>query len=126
MTPLFRAILASATSLFISAYPTLAQTKYTVTQTPIPVPEVTLGADAGGGVNYLDQVAGSILTASGQRHAFYYDAAHGLLDLGSLGGGLSRANAINDSGIVVGRSTIASGAQHAFQYTTASLEFCTF
>ena len=57
--------------------------------------------------------------ASGQRavghsdtgwddHAFLYRPSHGLLDLGTLHGGDSRATAINDDGVVVGISEAQS------------------
>jgi probable HAF family extracellular repeat protein len=39
-----------------------------------------------------------------------------MTDLGTLGGTMSHANAINRSGTVVGVSTTASGARHAFRW----------
>lgn len=50
------------------------------------------------------------------NHAFLSETNGGpLRDLGTLGGSYSFANAVNDSGQVVGRSENASGTQHAFR-----------
>jgi len=44
--------------------------------------------------------------------------AHGsVLDLGTLGGGHSRASAVNDAGQVAGAATVAGGALHAFLWS---------
>ena len=58
------------------------------------------------GINASGQVAGWSTTAAGQRHAFMYSG--GLMeDLGTFSGGTSsQANAISDTGIVVGSSGI--------------------
>ncbi len=73
------------------------------------------------GINGGGQVAG-LTFAGGGPHAYVYsDGA--LQDLGALGGSFSRANAINDSGQVVGEAQIPGpsgvlGAYyHAFLYT---------
>ena len=42
-----------------------------------------------------------------------------MIDLGTLGGASSGAEAVNDSGQVVGGSQTASGANHAFLWTQA-------
>ena len=41
------------------------------------------------------------------------------VDLGTLGGTYSRANAVNDSGQVVGYASLADGTSHAFSWTAA-------
>jgi probable HAF family extracellular repeat protein len=50
-------------------------------------------------------------------HAFSWTATGGMVDLGTLGGATSDANAVNDSGQVVGWAETASGAVHAFSWT---------
>lgn len=59
--------------------------------------------------------------ASAQKyHAFVWDSTTGMTDLGTLGGTLSYANAINDSGEVVGYSYLAGDSiPHAFIWTAA-------
>jgi probable HAF family extracellular repeat protein len=52
-------------------------------------------------------------------HAFLWTEAAGMKDLGHLGGGTSLATAINNNGVVVGRSTLINGATHAFRWTQA-------
>src|SRR6266567_1160672 len=47
------------------------------------------------------------------NHAFLWENG-AMTDLGTLGGSLSAANAINDKGQIVGESTTASGEKHAF------------
>ena len=79
------------------------------------------------GINNSGQVIGESTTLAGDpfedptlwdtEHAFLWTAEGGMIDLGTLGGTLSRANAINDSGQVVGRSETASGESHAFLWT---------
>ncbi len=51
---------------------------------------------------------------AGSLHAFLWDPATGMQDLGTLGGGFSFGMGINDSGQVTGVSTTASGLAHAF------------
>jgi probable HAF family extracellular repeat protein len=51
----------------------------------------------------------------GKMHSFLYDGS--LHDLGTLGGGTSKASAINDFGIVVGESKTSSNQTHAFIYS---------
>ncbi len=60
------------------------------------------------GINNLGQVVGT-----SANHAFLWENGT-MTDLGTLGGSLSVANAINDRGQVVGESTTASGEKHAF------------
>jgi probable HAF family extracellular repeat protein len=52
-------------------------------------------------------------------HAFVWSGPGTLLDLGTLGGDGSLAYAVNESGLVVGRSTTAGGWEHAFAWTAA-------
>ena len=50
-------------------------------------------------------------------HAFLWTEGIGMTDLGHLGGGTSRATAINNNGVVVGTSTLIDGTSHAFHWT---------
>jgi probable HAF family extracellular repeat protein len=60
---------------------------------------------------------------SGVLQAFFWQPAGGIEWLGSLGGGLSTANGVNNSGAVVGFSYTAADEQHAFLWTqTAGLQ----
>jgi probable HAF family extracellular repeat protein len=52
----------------------------------------------------------------GTRDAFLWTESIGMRDLGHLGGGTSRATAINNRGLVVGSSTLSNGAVHAFSW----------
>jgi len=56
----------------------------------------------------------------GQTHALLYSAGS-LVDLGSLGGGYSYAFGLNDSGQVVGESSLGGGVVHAFSYSGGSM-----
>ncbi|MBI4824805.1 MAG: InlB B-repeat-containing protein [Nitrospirae bacterium] len=68
------------------------------------------------GVNKLGQVVGISYNSAdtGKRHAFIWDRTNGIQDLGNLGVIYSQANAINDSGQVVGYSRISGTTGHAF------------
>ena len=67
-------------------------------------------------INELGHVVG-VTTTQGSSHAFLWTPALGMIDLGTLGGANSSAWAINDAGLIVGRSDTASGEQHAFLWT---------
>ena len=59
-------------------------------------------------LNNFGQVVGT-----SANHAFLWENG-AMTDLGTLGGGLSAANAINDKGQIVGESTTANGEKHPF------------
>jgi probable HAF family extracellular repeat protein len=50
-------------------------------------------------------------------HAFVWTHRTGMVDLGTLGGFGSAAQAVSDKGIVVGNSQTATGENHAFAWT---------
>jgi len=71
-------------------------------------------------INAFDQVVGHFPLGAGER-AFLYANGHAE-ELGTLGGLNSRANAINDAGLVVGSSTLAGeSATHAFIYENGAM-----
>ncbi len=80
----------------------------------------TLGGDRSEAraINATADVVGWAETASGERHAFLYDAT--LTDLGTLGGSWSVAYDINDSNQVVGASETAGGETHAFLWQSST------
>ena len=66
-------------------------------------------------INRVDQVVGNFQVGAAQRAFVYKDSV--ALELGTLGGTSSRANAINDRGIVVGNASMpADATSHAFVY----------
>ena len=69
------------------------------------------------GVNNLGQVCGFNASSS---HAFLWDRG-AITDLGTLGGSLSIASAINDRGQVVGWSTTLDGLQHSFLWEKGTM-----
>lgn len=64
-------------------------------------------------------VAGFLLAATAVPVTAWASTAtnYEIVDLGSLGGGHGRAEAVNDHGQIVGYSVTASGEQHAFLWT---------
>ena len=71
-------------------------------------------------LNNNGQVVGySYISGSSVYDAFFYDGGP-LVDLGSLNGGFSIANGINDSGDIVGSSPV-NGAPHAFLVTAGNM-----
>jgi probable HAF family extracellular repeat protein len=66
------------------------------------------------GINSAGHVV-AINAAGGAYRAFVYGSA--ATNLGTLGGGESYGNGINDAGRAVGRSSTASGVTHAFLWT---------
>jgi probable HAF family extracellular repeat protein len=68
-------------------------------------------------INNHGEVVGAADKVGGGRHAFAYDALHGMVDLGTLGGRDSVASAVNDNGVVVGASETADHQHwHAFVF----------
>ena len=63
--------------------------------------------------------AGQVVGTQNLR-ALLYTPGNGVQDLGTLGGTISVADAINEVGQVVGYSTTATGARHAFLWTPGS------
>ncbi len=70
-------------------------------------------------INETGTIVGQELTASGYRHAFSYTQAGGIVDLGTLGGSMATALAINNKGWIVGTSLTndKSGILHGFLWT---------
>jgi probable HAF family extracellular repeat protein len=75
-----------------------------------------------GGVNNVGQIFGTYPDGSGSRSFLYSNGS--LVDLGSIGGFLTNATGINDSGEVVGTSFAAldaSGNDRAFLYANGAI-----
>ena len=91
-----------------------------LTASPLKYRVLDLGslADSGHayriGLNDTGQAVGWDMSDTGYRHAFLRDPQGLSLDLGTLGGLISRACDVNDSGSVVGVSTINGFGYHAF------------
>jgi probable HAF family extracellular repeat protein len=76
-------------------------------------------------VNNLGQVVGYSNTTGGNWHAFSWTKSTGMKDLGSLFNGRNSsaaANAINDSGQIVGDSTCGSSCQHATLWASTGIQ----
>ncbi len=71
------------------------------------------GNDCGAnGINSSGMITGTCETASGELHAYRWDAINGMQDLGNTPDGLGTgAYAINDSGVIVGKTYDLSGSQ---------------
>jgi probable HAF family extracellular repeat protein len=68
------------------------------------------------GVNEKNAIVGISMAEDGRTHAFLWDGA--MHDIGNLGAELAEANAVNESGQVVGASAARPGrGQHAFLWT---------
>jgi probable HAF family extracellular repeat protein/uncharacterized repeat protein (TIGR03803 family) len=73
------------------------------------------------GTNDIGKVVGSAYFDGGSAfHAFLYNGMT-LIDLGTLGGSASQADAINNSGLIVGWADTASGKQHAFLWSSGRM-----
>ena len=77
-----------------------------------------LGPDISGvaDINERGQIVGTFFPDDpGPSRAFVWDPkTRRVMDLGTLGGELAQARAINNSGIVVGGADIVSAVSHAF------------
>jgi probable HAF family extracellular repeat protein len=100
--------------LAMLAAPLVAQADVRYGITPIGLP-----GSMPAGINNSGEVVG-YFTSGGAMHAFLYSGT-GYVDLGTLGGGSSRAYGINDAGFVVGASANAAGDTHAFIYANGSM-----
>jgi probable HAF family extracellular repeat protein len=67
-------------------------------------------------INSFGSAAGSVLRSNGTFRAFVSTTDGGVTTIGTLGGSNSYAQALNDSGAVVGTSQTTSGALRAFLY----------
>lgn len=76
---------------------------------------------AGYGINDIGQVVGEVDTGgSGEAQAYLYSSGRTTL-LGTLGGNFSIANALNNSGEVVGIATRSDGSADAFRYSGGAM-----
>jgi probable HAF family extracellular repeat protein len=72
----------------------------------------------GYGINNNLQVVGLSFVTGLEPHAFLAQEGFPIVDLGSLGGGNSVANDINDVGMVTGQSWTNDNSSHAFIWTS--------
>lgn len=87
--------------------------------------EITsLGRSWAEDINNSNQMVGAFHVYTddgGEIHPFYYDESYGMQDIGIFGGNYAKATAINDSGQVVGYSTVLEeSGYHAFLYETTN------
>ena len=81
---------------------------------------IDLGTLAGGsisnayGVNDLTQVVGVSQVTGGFNHGYLWTKAHGMKDLGTLGGNFSSAQAINNASEMVGQADTNQSTSDAF------------
>lgn len=75
------------------------------------------------GINQSGQIVGLSTVDSGNlvQHAFLYSGGS-MHDIGTLGGRDSEAKAINDSGQVVGDSSLPTNITHAFLYNAGTMQ----
>ncbi|MBI3346775.1 MAG: hypothetical protein HY020_06130, partial [Burkholderiales bacterium] len=101
-------VATGALTLMLAAPPVQAQAQR-VSVSPI---SPAAGQDvAGGGVNNLGQVVGRLSDpVGGGSQAFVWSEANGLQALGTLGGDIGMARAINDRGQIVGSSSRAGSS----------------
>jgi probable HAF family extracellular repeat protein len=84
---------------------------------PLPLPDGATASFATA-INDRDEVVGYVDRADGQQHAFYWSAVTGTIDLGTLGGRISFAADINDSGTVVGHAqAVNDGPMRIFTWS---------
>ena len=71
-------------------------------------------------INESGEIVGRASTTGSPpyEHAVYWNAAHVIQDLGTLGGNTSVAVDINASGQVIGMSDVSGGGQHGFIWTS--------
>jgi len=76
------------------------------------------------GVNLHGDIVGTYENAKGDTRAFLWPAAkpERIVDLGTLGGSIASASAINDHQQITGASTTREGAQRAFIHTDGKLK----
>ena len=77
-------------------------------------------SSAANSINENGQVVGMARTAAGDTHAFLWDSASGMIDLGTLGGDRSEAFGINNHGQVVGKARTVDGVYHAFTWDSTN------
>jgi probable HAF family extracellular repeat protein len=103
-----------AASVLLLAASIAGAQDYTLTKLP-PLSEPVA-------INSSGQVTG-LTTQTGHDSSFFWTRAGGLQILPDLGGGATRARAMNDSGAIVGESSLANNSIHAFLWTqTAGMQ----